>query len=170
MLTLFYFDWLEPIKETLLIRGLQKGYWQQMQQTALWHTWAGFAFEAICYKHLVQIAKALSLNPASIPYSWRHVPKKGTQESGAQVDLLFDRHDHVITIGEIKYTEQPFAIDKAYAQQLKKKIEVFKQVTKQDKQVFLVFISAMGLKKTMYSEDMVTEPVVKLGDLFMGET
>lgn len=167
--TLFYFDWLEPIKETLLVRGLQKGYWQQTQKTPAWHSWAGYAFEAICYKHLAQIGKALSLSPASIPHAWRHTPKKGVNEQGAQIDLLFDRNDHAITICEIKYTEQPFVIDKSYAQKLNQKIEIFKKITKQDKQIFLAFISATGLKKTMYSEEMITHPVVTLNDLFKNE-
>ncbi len=166
---MFYFDWLEPIKETLLARGLQKGYWQQTQQTAAWHSWAGYAFEAICYKHLVQISKALSLNPASIPYAWRYIPKKGSHEQGAQIDLLFDRNDHSITICEIKYTEQPFVIDKSYAHRLNQKIEVFKKITKQDKQIFIAFISATGLKKTMYSEELITQPVIKIDDLFKEE-
>ncbi len=167
--TLFYFHWIEPIKETLLTRGLQKGYWLEAHQTAAWHHWAGYAFEAICYKHLVQIAKALSISPASVSYSWRHIPKKGSEEQGAQIDLLFDRNDHAITLCEIKYTEHPFVIDKSYAQKLNQKIEVFKKITKQDVQIFIAFVSATGLKKTMYSEEMVTQSVVTLDDLFKAE-
>lgn len=66
---------------------------------------------------------------------------------------------------EIKYTDAPFAIDKQYAKQLQQKIDVFKKVTGTNKQIFLVMISAAGLKLTMYSEEMVSG-VVTLDDLF----
>ncbi|MDF3054769.1 MAG: hypothetical protein K0Q74_676 [Gammaproteobacteria bacterium] len=166
--SLFYFDWIEPIKKTLLSKSLQKGYWQKIQKTANWHNWAGYAFEAICYKHLVQISKALSLSPTAIPNAWRHSPVKNSGERGAQIDLLFDRDDDAITIGEIKYTEQPFVIDKQYAETLKQKIEIFSKITRVRKQIFLAMISANGLKDTVYSEEMVSG-VVTLEDLFKSE-
>jgi len=112
---------------------------------------------------------AFSLNATATPYAWRYTPKQGTDETGAQIDLLFDRNDHAITICEIKYTEQPFVVDKLYSQKLNQKVEIFKKITKQDKQIFLAFISATGLKKTIYSEEMIIHPLVKLDDLFKAE-
>ena len=41
---------------------------------------------------------------------------------GAQVDLLIDRNDDAITICEIKYTDEPFVINKTYALQLQNKL------------------------------------------------
>ena len=35
---------------------------------------------------------------ASIPYKWRYVPKKCSEERGAQIDLLFDRQDDAIAL------------------------------------------------------------------------
>lgn len=78
---------------------------------------------------------------------------------------LNDRHD-AITICEIKYTDQPFVIDKAYAAQLKTKINVFQKITRTKKQIFLAMISANGLKPSMYSEEMVHQ-IVTLEDLFV---
>lgn len=163
--TLFYLKWIESIKQTLLIKGMRSGYWQSVQSSPAWHAWAGYSFEAICYKHLNQINETLKLSPASIPSAWRFSPTKGSQDQGAQIDLLFDRNDDSITICEIKYTEEPFGIDKAYAEKLNQKIRVFKKVTGIKKQIFLAMIASSGLKKTMYSEDMVTG-VVTLDDLF----
>lgn len=163
--SLFYFDWIEPIKRTLLSKGLQKGYWQKMCKTPAWHTWTGYAFEAICYKHLAQISKTLSLSPTAVPNTWRYSPIKNLKERGAQIDLLFDRDDDAITIGEIKYTEQPFVIDKKCAEELKRKIDVFTRVTRRRKQLFLVIISANGLKENLYSSEMISQ-VVTLSDLF----
>ena len=163
--TLFYFSWIEPIKTTLQLKGLRTGYWQKIQQSPVWHNWAGYAFEAICYKHLNQISEALKLSPASIPSSWRNNPKKNSEEEGAQIDLLFERDDNAITVCEIKYTEKPFSIDKTYAAILNRKISVFKRVTRINKHCFLAIISANGLKNTMYSTEMI-DSVTTLDDLF----
>ncbi len=163
--SLFYFRWIEPIKETLLDRGMRKGYWEALIKSPAWHSWAGYAFESLCYKHIPQISIALNLSPAAIPYAWRSISVKGSEDSGAQIDLLFDRKDNAITICEIKYTEKPFEINKSTAEALNKKLDVFKEKTKTKKQLFLTFVSASDLKKTMYSEEMVSG-VATLDDLF----
>ena len=110
--TLFYFYWIEPIKTTLLKKGARKGYWNTIKKSPSWYSWAGYAFEALCYKHIDQISSSLDLSPTALPTTWQYIPKKGTEEQGAQIDLLFDRDDDAITICEIKYTNTPFAIDK----------------------------------------------------------
>jgi uncharacterized protein len=161
----FYLDWIEPIKDTLLSRSLTKGYWEKQHNLAKWHSWAGYSFEAVCYKHLSQVVKALQLNATAIPNSWRYTPKKGKNENGAQIDLLFDRDDDAITICEIKYTEQAFVIDKQYAKILLNKAEVFKKITKTRKQIFFAIISANGLKPTIYSEELISS-CITLDDLF----
>jgi len=48
---------------------------------------------------------------------------------GAQIDLLIDRKDFAINICEMKYTEKEFTIDKAYANELENKRNVFKGAT-----------------------------------------
>ena len=84
---------------------------------------------------------------------------------GAQIDLIFDRPDDCITLCEIKYTEKPFSIDKAVADNLANKIKVYHSVTGTSKQTFLAMISASGLKKTVYAEKMV-DGVMTMADLF----
>lgn len=163
--SLFYFHWIEAIHESLLNRGMRSGYWERIQQSPAWHSWAGYAFEAICYKHITQISSALNVSPTAIPYTWRYIPKKSSKEQGAQIDLLFDRDDDSITICEIKYTTQPFTIDKQYAEKLQRKMDVFREITRTTKQLFLVIISANGIKKSIYSEAMVNQ-VITLEGLF----
>lgn len=163
--TLFYFSWIEPIKKDLLIRGLRKGYWEKIQNTTSWQSWRGYAFESICYKHLIQISEALNLSPNSVPTTWKYIPKAGSKELGAQIDLLFDRDDDSITACEIKYTNTTFVIDKHYAKELTNKIDTFKRKTKITKQIFIVMISANGIKPTIYSEELISG-CVTLNDLF----
>ena len=142
-----------------------QGYWSALHQTPAWYNWAGLAFEAICYKHIPQINKALHLSPTALATSWRYIPTQQSQEQGAQIDLLFDRIDDAITICEIKYTDKPFSIDKAYAEKLTTRLNIFKAKIKTNKQIFLSFISANGLKKNLYSEELV-DSLVTIEDLF----
>jgi AAA+ ATPase superfamily predicted ATPase len=163
--TLFYLDWIEPVRKTLQKNSLEKGYWEIKQKSPAWHAWAGYAFESICYKHLTQIRKKLAISPAAIANGWRYVPTAKSAGTGAQIDLLFDRDDDAITLCEIKYTNEPFAIDKDYARQLQNKLSVFKERTGTKKQLFLTLITANGLRETMYSEELI-QGVVTLDDLF----
>lgn len=163
--TLFYLKWIEPIKKTLLKKTLPSKYWEKQNNTSSWNSWSGLAFESICYKHVTQISEALNLNASATPSTWRYKPIKGSINEGAQIDLLFDRDDDSITLCEIKYTDTPFVIDKKYAKTLNNKIDIFKKVTKTNKQIFLAMISASGIKDTIYSEEMV-DGLVTLDDLF----
>jgi uncharacterized protein len=162
---LFYFYWIEPIKDALIEQGLTKGYWEHKQTSPAWNSWSGYAFESICLEHIPQISQALNLSPTAIPYTWRYVPRKGSKEHGTQIDLLFDREDGIITVCEIKYTRKPFEIDKSYSEKLLTRIKIYKEKTRTNKQIFLSFICVNGLKKTIYSEDMVTK-VIDLNSLF----
>ncbi len=157
---LFYLYWLAAYKG----KKLMQDHWLKQIQKPIYHVWSGYAFEAVCYKHINQIIQALKIKTAESVSSWRLIGKKGISE-GTQIDLLIERNDDAITLCEIKYTEEPFAIDKAYAQILAKKKNVFEKETKTKKQIFLTMISANGLKPTLYSEEMI-EGIVTLENLF----
>ena len=120
--TLFYLAWIKPFRDNL-VQGMSSGSWEIQQKTPAWYSWAGMAFESICYKHINQIRAALDLDASAMPNTWRF-NGKGDQ-NGAQIDLLFDRRDDSITLCEIKYTSKPFLIDKAYAQNIENKIQIF---------------------------------------------
>ncbi len=80
--------------------------------------------------------------------------------------MLFDRDDDVITVCEIKYNAKPFSIDKAYAQNLQNKLDVYKKQSKTTKQLFLAMITVNGLKPSLYSEEFI-HGIVTLDDLFL---
>lgn len=164
--THFYLDWIEPMRDTLSINDLSTGYWEKQQNSPSWNSWAGYSFEAVCYKHIGQIRQALNLSPGALADTWRYVPLSGSSEDGAQIDLLFDRDDDAITVCEIKYTSSPYVIDKKEASILQRKIKVFKEKTRTNKQIFLAIISAHGMKKTIHSEELI-DGVVTLDDLFV---
>jgi len=164
--TLFYLKWIEPIKQTLFSTGVAHHYWENQMQTQDWIIWSGYAFESVCYKHLVQISNSLKINPISVPNAWRYIPKKNSAERGAQIDLLFDRPDNAITLCEIKYSSKPFTIDKEYADALRRKIIVFQKQTKTKKQIFFSLIAANGVTNNYYAESIINQ-VITLNDLIM---
>ena len=133
--------------------------------TPAYYVWAGYAFENICYKHIAQIRKALDVPLSALASPWRYSPLKSSKENGAQIDLLFSRSDHSTTLCEIKYTDKPFIIDKQYAENLKNKTCTFVKVTKTNNQIFMAMISANGVKKNKYSDEILSQ-VVTLEDLF----
>ncbi len=163
--TLFYLDWIEPAINSIRRKEQASGYWDEKSKSAAWKSWAGYAFEAVCYKHVNSIQKVLRISPGAEIGTWRHVSKIQSDESGAQIDLLFDRDDGCITICEIKYSESPFLIDKAVAATLLKKVDIYRKQTKTNKQIFIAMVAANGLKPTMYSEELITG-CVTLKELF----
>jgi len=102
---------------------------------------------SICYKHINQIRCALHVNSGAYVGTWRYSPRAKDGQEGAQIDLLFDRQDWVITLCEIKCSDNQFAIDKSYYQELVRKMEVFRKQTRTKKQLFLPMVTTYGLKK-----------------------
>lgn len=163
--SLFHLKWIEPFLKSKEVDH-EQGYWQNMVKTPAVSSWAGLAYEAICLKHIAQVRKALGLDKVVCKMgSWQHLPKKGSEEEGVQIDLIFDRQDGVITLCEIKYSEKSFVIDKAYAKKLIQKMDTFELRFKTTKQVFLAFITTMGLKSSVWSKELVHKEVT-LKDLF----
>jgi len=162
--TLFYLRWIERMKKMGRTR-LEKGGWQALHNTPDWHSWCGYAFEVTCLKHLPQIRDALHIPVDALVDSWRFSPKKNAESRGAQIDLLFDRRDNAITLCEIKYGQHPFVLTRDDVGNLQRKIQVFKEKTKTNKQLFLAMISAAGLKNNDYANDHI-HGVATLEDLF----
>jgi uncharacterized protein len=162
---IFYLQWINPIRDTLQNQSLEPGNWQSIQNTPAWYSWSGYAFEAICYKHLTQIRQKLRIAPNAIAGSWRFSPRKNPEKYGAQIDLLFDRKDQAMTICEIKYSIAPYILTKEDVAALNRKVEVFRSRTRIKKQIFLVMVAVAGIKNNYYADDILSG-IVTLDDLF----
>ena len=145
--SLFYYKFMHTQK------GNEIGQWTSRQATPGYLSWCGYAFENICFSHLDQVKKALQIGGVqSTASSWR---QPGTSsETGAQIDLLLDRADQCINICEIKFSTQPFTIDKKYARELEQKLAAFRQNSGSRKTLFLTFITTYGLSDTIYKEQL----------------
>jgi len=163
--SMFYLHWIEPLAE----RGETPGddhYWHTQINTPQWNSWAGFAFERICFKHANNIKKALGLTLTPTKYSdWKYTYKVGKKEQGAQIDLLFDRDDDVITLFEIKYSQKQYVMDKKTASNIANKVMIFEKYYPTTKQISVGLITTIGMKSSIWSEGLI-DKVVVLDDLF----
>ncbi len=114
--------------------------------------WSGYAFEQVCRAHLRQIKSALGISGVQTSAStWNG----SDGVSQAQVDLVIDRRDHAINLCEMKFSVHTFVIDKAYSEELRRKVSVFKTATATRKSVFLTLITTFGLAQNEYAGSLV---------------
>jgi len=82
---------------------------------------------------------------------------KGSKDKGAQIDLIINRADRIIDLCEMKFYASEFVIDKAYAENLLRKKEVFEQRVKPNKTLFLTMITTFGLKENEYFDQHIQQ-------------
>jgi len=138
--------------------------WHKLSQTQTWKTWSGYAYENICLKHIPQIKESMSI-AGIYSESGAFYKKARKDESGAQIDLVIDRNDHVINLFEIKFYNEIFALTKTDADNLRKKMSVFRTSTQTKKQLFYMMITTFGLKPNQHSIGLITQALT-LDDLF----
>ncbi len=135
--------------------------WTSYIDTPSYYSWQGNAFELLCLNHVEEIKRALGVSGVeSNEYSFRS--KK--HSPGAQIDLVIDRKDCVSNLCEMKYTSEPFSIDKRYASVLENKKEAYRTETKTKNALRLTMVVSEGLVKNAYSD--IVRNVVTLEDLF----
>jgi AAA+ ATPase superfamily predicted ATPase len=145
--TQFYFDWIKPLGKT----SPGAGHWLTRQNQPVKNTWAGFTFENICIKHVQKIKDALGISKVETKESaWRYQPAKDSEMPGAQIDLIIDRRDATINLCEVKFANSEFVIDANYANILRRKVDVFRSVTKTKKNVYITMITTYGVAKNAY--------------------
>ncbi|MCU0373823.1 MAG: ATP-binding protein [Chitinophagaceae bacterium] len=137
--------------------------WLSMADTPAWHAWAGIAFENICLQHVSHIKAALGLSAIATEVgSWRG----GTANEQVQIDLLIERADRMIHVGEIKFSKGVFSIDKKYAADLRRKLFLFgEHQTGKRKTLLLTFITTFGIQPNEYSLELVQNQLT-MDDLF----
>ncbi len=138
--------------------------WQYISQTPNYKTWSDYAFESICLKHIPQIKKSLSI-AGIYSLSGSFYKKSTSEQEGLQIDLLIDRNDHVINLFELKFYNQLYSFTKSNVEKLQRKMALFRQVTKTNKQLTWVFLSTFGIKENQHSRSIIAKSLV-LDDLF----
>ncbi len=160
--SLFYIDWISKLGK----RSVGDGYWLSQQNSPRRRAWAGYAFESLCLKHALRLKAALGIRGVETTEApWRYQAAAKSQIPGAQIDLLIDRRDNTINICEMKFSESEFTIDKKYAEDLRRKLQVFRQVTGTRKNVFLAMVTTFGVTNNAYAKELVANSLT-LEDLF----
>jgi len=145
--SLFYLTWIAG-NSKIGLESIDSEFWIKKQGTPKWNAWSGCAFESLCLKHIQKIKKTLGISGIStIESGWRYLPKKATNQQGAQIDLIIDRADKCINLCEMKYSDSEFVIDKSYAENLQTKKRVFREQTGSRKTLFITMVTTYGVKK-----------------------
>ena len=152
--SLFYLTWVRSAPNSVFASA-PGGYWLQTYRSPRWSSWAGYAFEGVCQKHILQLKHALGISGIhTTDTSWSIRPERADGR-GAEIDLLIDRADNCITLCEMKFSGSEFVIDKAYAQNLRNKRDVFKARTGTRKTVFIVMVTSHGTRENRYYQELV---------------
>ena len=156
--TLFYFKFIHNNK------NLDAHLWTLIQETPQYYAWCGLAFERVCFNHVDQIKSALGIEGVlSNVYSWRS-KAESPKERGAQIDMLIDRNDQVITLCEMKFSKHRFTIDADYDENLLYKVEKFRKETSTKKAVHIALITTIGLTQNECYDDV--QNVIEMNQLF----
>jgi uncharacterized protein len=155
--SLFYFQF-HPNKKPV-------GSFIQMSNTAKYKTWAGFAFESLCIKHVHQIKQALGIGGIYSTES-SFYSKGTTDEVGFQIDMLIDRNDNAINLCEMKFYATEYELSKKEAEKLRTRRELFRTKTQTQKYLINTLMTTFGLKANEHSASTV-DKVLKMDALFL---
>lgn len=157
--SLFYFKY---IKDR---HGKDEHFWSNSIDNPSRRAWEGITFEQLCRDHISQIKQKLGISGVLSDESvwfYRGNPDEGV--SGAQIDLLIDRRDRVVTLCEMKFSVNEYEIDREYDMNLRNKISAFSRITSCRKTIQLAMITTYGVKRNKYSGLVSTQ--ITLDDLF----
>jgi AAA+ ATPase superfamily predicted ATPase len=158
----FYFKFLSP-----LVDRIQQGDYNTDPLHALnkesYQKWLGYSFERFCRKHSQLVARIIGFS--AVRYKSGVFFNRGTikEDMGYQIDLLFDRADHVITICEIKYTQSKTGIE--VIEEFEHKIQRIPD--QKGKTIEKVLITASGasdslLKRAYFDRVITLEDIFKM--------
>lgn len=157
--TLFHFKFLENNL------SLNEHWWTEHLESGSVRAWMGLTFELVCLEHYRQIKQALGIGGVATSVStWRYVPSKQEGKKGAQVDMVMERADRMTHLFEIKFCETRFTITKEYEETIRKRLWLFKEVTRTSKTVVQTFVTTFGLSNPTSWHIVHSE--VTMDDLF----
>jgi AAA+ ATPase superfamily predicted ATPase len=141
--TLFYIHFVEQNKNI-------KNYWQKKYNSPEVKAWQGYAFENICLIHIDAIKQALGIS-GILTHESSFYKIKDNNTPGCQIDMLIERGDNSINICEIKFYDGSYILTDEAVNKLKAKRNIFQDVSKTKKQLFLTLVTANGLSESKYN-------------------
>ena len=145
--------------------GKDEHFWSNSIDSSSMKAWEGLTFEQVCKDHIPQIKQKLGISGVlSEESAWSIETDEEKGITGAQIDMLIDRRDRVVSICEIKFSVDEYEINKDYDMKLRNKIGSFVRATNCKKSIQLVMITTYGIKNNMYSGFVSGQ--VNMDDLF----
>ena len=122
--------------------------------------WLGFSFERFCRKHSHLIASIIGFS--AVRYTSGAFFNRSTKdETGYQIDLIFDRADHVLTVCEIKYLQVKAGIE--VIEDFEKKLRLLP--CRESKTIEKVLISANGASDSLLARNYF-DRIITLENIF----
>lgn len=138
-------------------------FWQENQHSAQIRTWLGIAFEHLCALHVNCIKEKLGILGMQADVM-AYTLRGDENHDGMQCDMLIVRRDNVVNLCEMKFSQEPFAIDHSYYLALQHRISMLSERLMKRQVVHLTFVTANGVKHNEYSGIVQSEII--LDDLF----
>ena len=148
--TLFYFKFLNGRHDG------DTAQWMHLALSRTYSTWCGLAFERLCMNEIETIKDVIGISGILTKHYSLQTPN-------AQIDMLIERADRIISLCEMKYYEGTFTMTRNDLKDLEKKIWEVRENT-QRKNIQVVMITPYGLKQNQYSINAVHR-VVTLADM-----
>lgn len=146
-------------------KNLDERYWSSSLASPKVRTWKALAFERVCLQHVRQLKQALGIaGIRTDAYAWR-AKAEGELSRGAQVDLVLDRADRTVDLCEMKYSEEPYEIDKDEYERLCNRRLAYSRELGGGKNCRTVLVTSAGVRPGKYRG--VAQAEVTLEELFV---
>lgn len=142
--TLFYLHFLADESKQVV--------WQQQMQSSSYLSWCGLAFERLCFAHLPQIKKALGIDGIS-------TQTYALCKDDAQIDMVIERSDRVVSLCEMKFTDLPYALNKREAEAIRNRESVLNSCFKARRTINVVLITNLPAKRNMHFNGLVNKNI-----------
>ena len=157
----FFFKFINPQRQ-----AIQSGRYQDNPTAAInmndYHKWLGYSFEKYCRENHHVIAKLLGFSGVKYQAGVFYNRKSVESIAGYQIDLLFDRSDHVITICEMKYLQRKVGTEVIAA--FDRKITLFPN--KSNKTIHKVLVCNEGADLALLNRNYF-DAIITLDDLIV---
>lgn len=148
----FYFKFIHPNLKKIG-DDTDDNIFAKLARTNSYQSWAGLAFERLVLKHIRPVLKTLQIDQLVADYGPYYEKGSNTKE-GVQIDLMFLRHDPVISVCEIKYCSGK--IGKTVIDEVEKKISILGETKKSVERILITTYGITDdLKETGYFSKVV---------------
>ena len=127
------------------------------------NTWYGLSFERICISHIDELLFALHLDLINTQI---YLLRSSKEYRGAQIDIVIDRADNIITLCEVKYSRGLYHLTKEEYLKLQNRVEMFQTEEKGKRKngIQYVLITNYGLSQSQYNS--IFSKVITFDSLF----